>query len=70
MPMNALKKEEVIPEEVAQDLADPVNLQTNREFRVVLTNVTSQIRSRILPIVPPLNLWLTIRHAVLLESAQ
>jgi hypothetical protein len=36
MPMNALKKEEVIPEEVAQDLADPVNLQTNREFRVVL----------------------------------
>ena len=36
MPMNALKKEDVIPEEVTQDLVDPVNAQTNREFRVVL----------------------------------
>jgi predicted DNA-binding transcriptional regulator AlpA len=36
MPMNALKKEELIPEEVAQDLAGSVNLQTNREFKVVL----------------------------------
>jgi predicted DNA-binding transcriptional regulator AlpA len=36
MPMNALKKEEAIPEEVAQDLVDPANLHTNREFRVVL----------------------------------
>jgi hypothetical protein len=34
--MNALKKEDVIPEEVTQDLVDPVNAQTNREFRVVL----------------------------------
>ena len=32
MPMNALKKEEVIPEEVAQDLVDPANLQTNRKL--------------------------------------
>jgi predicted DNA-binding transcriptional regulator AlpA len=36
MPMNALEKEEVIPEEVAQDLVHPANLHTNREFRVVL----------------------------------
>jgi predicted DNA-binding transcriptional regulator AlpA len=36
MPMNALKKEEAIPEEVTRDLVDPVNLRTNREFRVVL----------------------------------
>lgn len=36
MPMNALKKEDVIPEELAQDLVDPVNLRINREFKVVL----------------------------------
>ena len=30
MPMNALKKEDVIPEEIAQDLLDPVNLRINR----------------------------------------
>jgi hypothetical protein len=36
MPMNVLKKKEAIPEEVAQDLVDLANLQTNRGFRVVL----------------------------------
>ena len=36
MPMNALKKEDVIPQEIAQDLLDPVNLRINREFKVVL----------------------------------
>ncbi len=33
MPMNALKKEDVIPEEIAQDLLDPVNLRINRNSK-------------------------------------
>jgi hypothetical protein len=91
MPMNALKKEEVIPEEVAQDFVDPANLHTNREFRVVLNQRHEPNQRQDSSNGPPLNLWLigfstlgrsragsgsqnvgcgTIRHAVLLESAQ
>ena len=36
MRITALKNEEVVPEEVVQDFANPVNWEPNREFRVVL----------------------------------
>jgi hypothetical protein len=91
MPMNALKKEEMITEEVAQDLVDPANLQTNREFKVVLNQRHEPDQKPDSSSGPPLRLWLigfstlgrsragsgsqnvgygTIRHAVLLKSAQ
>jgi hypothetical protein len=58
MPMNALKKEDVIPEEVTQDLVDPVNLRIDREFKVALNQRHDPNQKQYSSNNPPLNLWL------------